>query len=61
MGVIDEIIPEPTGGAHRAKTEMISRVGDAIYKHLSELIKMDRDRIQRDREEKFLKMTRPQD
>ena len=57
-GVIDEIVEEPTGGAHRAKEKTIGAVGDALFKHLSELLKTDRDKIRRDREEKFLKMTR---
>ena len=60
MGIIDEIIPEPMGGSHRAKTVAIAAVGDAIARHLNELLKMDRDKIKRDREEKFLKMTRLQ-
>lgn len=60
LGVIDEIIPEPTGGAHRAKEATVAAVGDVIAKHLKELLKMDRDKIRRDREEKFLKMTRLQ-
>ena len=57
-GVIDEIVKEPTGGAHRSKEETIAAVGDAINRHLSALLKMDRNKIYRDREEKFLKMTR---
>ena len=60
LGVIDEIIPEPTGGAHRAKEATVAAVGDVIARHLKELLKMDRDKIRRDREEKFLKMTRLQ-
>lgn len=60
-GVIDEIIEEPTGGAHRAKEKTIESVGNALAKHLTELTKMDRDRIRRDREEKFTKMTRLED
>ena len=58
FGVIDDIIQEPAGGAHRSKEETIAAVGDMIHKHLSALLKMDRDKIYRDREEKFLKMTR---
>ena len=60
FGVIDDIIQEPAGGAHRSKEETIAAVGDMIHKHLSALLKMDRDKIYRDREEKFLKMTRLQ-
>lgn len=60
LGVIDEIVEEPAGGAHRAKKETIAAVGKAIERHLNELMKMDRDKIRRDREEKFLQMTRLQ-
>ena len=59
-GVIDEIVNEPTGGAHRSKAKTITAVGEAIFRHLSELMKTDHDKIRRDREEKFLKMTRTQ-
>lgn len=58
LNVIDEIIPEPVGGAHRGRDEAVAAVGDAIYKHLQELMRMDRDTVRQDRQEKFLKMTR---
>ena len=58
LNVIDEIIPEPVGGAHRGREEAVAAVGDAIYKHLQELLRMDRDMVRQDRQEKFLKMTR---
>ena len=60
LGVIDEIVEEPAGGAHRAKEATIQAVGEAIARHLNDLMKMDRDRIRRDREDKFMKMTRMQ-
>ena len=60
LGIIDEIIVEPLGGAHRAKERTVAAVGDALFKHLKELMKTDRDKIRRDRSEKFLKMTRLQ-
>jgi acetyl-CoA carboxylase carboxyl transferase subunit alpha len=34
LGVIDEIIPEPVGGAHRDRSLMISRVIEAVEKWL---------------------------
>ena len=60
LGVIDEIVEEPAGGAHRAKEATVRAVGEAIARHLNDLMKMDRDRIRRDREDKFMKMTRMQ-
>lgn len=61
LKVIDEIVPEAEGAAHRAPAETIASVGDAIFKHLSELIKLDRDKIKQDRADKFMKMTRLQE
>ena len=58
LGVIDEIIPEPAGGAHRMREEAIASVGDAIFKQLQDLVRMDRDSIRQERQDKFLKMTR---
>ena len=58
LGIIDEIIPEPAGGAHRNKAEMITRTGDIIAKHLKELSVFSRDELKRKRTEKFMKMGR---
>lgn len=58
LDVIDEIIPEPAGGAHRAKQEAVAAVGDVIFKYLKDLMKMDREKVKLDRQEKFIKMTR---
>ena len=33
LGVIDEIVPEPVGGAHRDADSAIQRTGDAIRKN----------------------------
>jgi acetyl-CoA carboxylase carboxyl transferase subunit alpha len=38
FGVIDEIISEPLGGAHRNPQAVIERVGESILKHLKELM-----------------------
>ena len=58
FGVVDEIIPEPVGGAHRFKEETIARTGDIIWKHLAELKKMTPKHLAKDRENKFLAMSR---
>ncbi len=58
LGVIDEIISEPLGGAHRDRTAMIERVGDAVLKHLKELLPLSGDDLKRRRTEKFLRMGR---
>jgi acetyl-CoA carboxylase carboxyl transferase subunit alpha len=56
LGVIDGIIKEPVGGAHRAPETIICAVGDTIEKHLNELLKLDADVLKTRRKEKFLKM-----
>lgn len=37
LGVIDEIVPEPVGGAHRDKDVMMQRVGERIAHHLRDI------------------------
>lgn len=54
LGLIDAIIEEPLGGAHRAKQETISRVGMQIEKGMKELIPWDEHTIIQKRREKFL-------
>jgi acetyl-CoA carboxylase carboxyl transferase subunit alpha len=54
--VIDEVIPEPMGGAHRAPEEAIDAVGKVIVEALDELSKFDPDTLRRRRQEKFLAM-----
>jgi acetyl-CoA carboxylase carboxyl transferase subunit alpha len=41
LGVVDEIIPEPPGGAHTDPEEMCRRVGDVIAKALDELSRLN--------------------
>ena len=59
LGVIDEIIPEPVGGAHRFPKETIQNVGKAIERSLKELSEMDGETLVLHRQEKFLAMGRP--
>ena len=58
LGIIDEIIDEPVGGAHRDTIAVIERVGDTVYKHLRELQKCSRDELKKSRNDKFLEMGR---
>jgi acetyl-CoA carboxylase carboxyl transferase subunit alpha len=58
FGVIDGIIPEPVGGAHRAPAEAISIVGDQIARGLSELSNLSPEEVRRQRREKFLAIGR---
>ena len=56
FGVIDEIIPEPVGGAHRDPASAIEKVDEAIYRHLTELLPLDRDELKQSRNEKIYEM-----
>lgn len=56
LGVIDRIINEPLGGAHRAKPESIASVGSAIEAMLTELDGKDAAQLISDRRRKFLDM-----
>jgi acetyl-CoA carboxylase carboxyl transferase subunit alpha len=56
--VIDSIVPEPTGGAHRDPQAAIALTGEAIANALAELRELDRNMVRRRRREKFLAMGR---
>ncbi len=58
MGVIDSIVAEPVGGAHRAPAQAMQALGDEIAKQLQSLKGMSREQILHEREEKFLGMGR---
>src|SRR6266446_321939 len=45
LEVIDEVIPEPMGGAHRAPDEAIDSVGDTIARALADLAQYDADTL----------------
>jgi acetyl-CoA carboxylase carboxyl transferase subunit alpha len=53
FGIIDAIVPEPTGGAHRDPGAAIGTAGEAIAEALGELRGLDRATIVRLRREKF--------
>ncbi len=58
FGVIDTIVPEPVGGAHRDHAGAIANLGDAVEKALGELNGLGRDELKRGRAAKFLAMGR---
>jgi acetyl-CoA carboxylase carboxyl transferase subunit alpha len=58
LGIIDEIVAEPLGGAHRAKHEIIERLGDSLAAALARFDNMDGETVRRERREKFLAMGR---
>ena len=58
LGVIDKIIKEPIGGAHRDKNMAIKTVGAAIMKSLKELEELSADELIKARRAKFLDIGR---
>jgi acetyl-CoA carboxylase carboxyl transferase subunit alpha len=58
LGIIDGIIPEPLGGAHRDPESVIAAAGDVIATALSELSARTGEQLRSDRRQKFLAMGR---
>ena len=58
LGVIDRILKEPVGGAHRERDLVIDQVGDAVIEELDDLSQLSSDELRRDRRQKFLDMGR---
>jgi acetyl-CoA carboxylase carboxyl transferase subunit alpha len=56
LRVIDHIVPEPVGGAHRDPKRAVTALGEAIDQSLGELEGRNGDALRRDRREKFLAM-----
>lgn len=56
LGVIDEVIPEPLGGAHRDHRQMATTLKGALSEALRELCTMDRDELLERRYQKFREM-----
>jgi len=58
LEIIDEIIPEPLGGAHRDKNLMLKNLKISISKNLDDFKIMTPEEIYNDRKNKFLKIGR---
>jgi acetyl-CoA carboxylase carboxyl transferase subunit alpha len=56
LGVIDAIVPEPLGGAHRDRAAAIAAAGGAIEAALRPLLDIDGGELRRRRRDKFLAM-----
>jgi acetyl-CoA carboxylase carboxyl transferase subunit alpha len=56
LGVIDEIVPEPLGGAHASHEEMAQTLQSALVRNLEELRRYKPDKLVRRRREKYLRM-----
>ncbi|MEM9170452.1 MAG: acetyl-CoA carboxylase carboxyltransferase subunit alpha [Pseudomonadota bacterium] len=58
LGVVDGVIPEPVGGAHRDPDLAAERLGDAIEAALQDLDRMSPDELRADRRARFLAIGR---
>jgi acetyl-CoA carboxylase carboxyl transferase subunit alpha len=56
LGVIDEVVPEPPGGAHREPADAIAALGKAIERQLKRLARMTPEALLQDRARKFAAM-----
>jgi acetyl-CoA carboxylase carboxyl transferase subunit alpha len=58
FGVIDTILKEPAGGAHRDPAAMIARTGDAIAQAFNDMRSLDSNAVRNQRRQKFLDIGR---
>jgi acetyl-CoA carboxylase carboxyl transferase subunit alpha len=56
LGLVDRIVPEPLGGAHRAPREAVAQLGEALEEALRPLLGIDGNALRLQRREKFLSM-----
>ena len=56
LGVVDAIVPEPLGGAHRDPVKAIDSLGDAFANQLKDMAGMDATSLIADRHEKYLRI-----
>lgn len=58
LGIVDELIPEPAGGAHRDPGGAAEHLGEALARHLAELSSLDAEELVARRREKYYGMGR---
>jgi acetyl-CoA carboxylase carboxyl transferase subunit alpha len=56
FGIVDEVIPEPVGGAHQDPGKMAANLKESILKYLKELSLLSSDELLKQRYEKFRKI-----
>lgn len=54
LGVVDRIVPEPVGGAHRGRAEAIAALARALGEEVDSLSPLDARELRRRRRDKFL-------
>ena len=56
LGIVDEVIPEPVGGAHRGPRAVADRVAKVLTNQLYQLTDLSTDQLLSQREQKYRKM-----
>jgi acetyl-CoA carboxylase carboxyl transferase subunit alpha len=56
FGLVERVVPEPVGGAHRHPSEGIEMLGAAISEELDALVLLSRDEVRSQRRAKFLEV-----
>jgi acetyl-CoA carboxylase carboxyl transferase subunit alpha len=56
LGVADEVVPEPSGGAHLDPPRAARELGRSIERHLARLLKLSPSRLRHQRERRFAAM-----
>jgi len=56
LGVVDQVVPEPMGGAHRDKAATVTALGEALDRTLAGLVNGSNIDFRQDRREKYLEM-----
>ncbi|MGH9468064.1 MAG: acetyl-CoA carboxylase carboxyltransferase subunit alpha [Terriglobales bacterium] len=56
LGLIDEVVPEPSGGAHADPAAAAETLGNAIERHLRELSSLTPEALRADRYQRFRRM-----
>ncbi|HEU0135172.1 MAG TPA: acetyl-CoA carboxylase carboxyl transferase subunit alpha, partial [Allosphingosinicella sp.] len=54
LGVIDRIVPEPVGGAHRSPAQAMAALGEAVAEELDKLASLSSADVRADRRQKYL-------
>ena len=58
LGIVDSVINEPLGGAHRDKNALLDEIKKSIRENLKELSELNREDILNHRKQKFLSIGR---
>jgi acetyl-CoA carboxylase carboxyl transferase subunit alpha len=59
MGIVDEIVPEPPGGAHRDREAVFSTLKDVVLRHLKQLKRVSTRRLVERRYQRYSRIGRP--